>query len=127
MIVLQWHSSESCRYKTFVGNRVYKIQTLTLSCKWLDIPSKNNPADILSRGVTDLSNLWWWPFLSFKNAQIPRTYSSEILSHASPRKISCIQCIVLTILVRCFKPFLNFLLRRNLFELLHLFSDSSQM
>lgn len=62
-ITLNWISSPSRRWATFVANRVGKIQRLTKSCKWRHIASASNPADILSRG-SDLvalanSSLWW--------------------------------------------------------------------
>ncbi|XP_030759214.1 uncharacterized protein LOC115884703, partial [Sitophilus oryzae] len=62
-IVLSWILSPSHHWKIFVGNRVSQIQTLTSSDAWFYINSKENPADLLSRGVTpgDLINnqLWW--------------------------------------------------------------------
>ena len=58
-VVLHWSRDQgSC--KVFVENRVKKI----LSCKfieWKYVPTKQNPADILSRGslISKLGDLWW--------------------------------------------------------------------
>ena len=40
------------RFHTFVANRVSKIQSLTLSTQWHHVGSKDNPADILSKGLS---------------------------------------------------------------------------
>ncbi|XP_062532995.1 uncharacterized protein LOC134201760 [Bombyx mori] len=49
--------------KTFVRNRIAEIQDKTASCEWRHVPTTQNPADHLSRGVTAtvLSDLdqWW--------------------------------------------------------------------
>lgn len=49
--------------KTFVANRITKIQALTRRASWHHVPSEDNPADMLSRGVTIErlieDNLWW--------------------------------------------------------------------
>ncbi|XP_076391770.1 uncharacterized protein LOC143265174 [Megachile rotundata] len=62
-ITLAWIRSESCRWKTFVANRVSEIQQLTSSNNWKHVMSCENPADLLSRGVTlssiKNSSLWW--------------------------------------------------------------------
>ncbi|GBN73535.1 hypothetical protein AVEN_119865-1 [Araneus ventricosus] len=62
-IVLAWINSPSHQLKTFVGNKVFKIQSLTEHHQWRHISSTENPADIISRGAdpTDLKNLnlWW--------------------------------------------------------------------
>lgn len=50
-IVLNWVSSPSRKWSTFVANRVAQIQNLTEISDWRHISSANNPADILSRGV----------------------------------------------------------------------------
>lgn len=50
-IVLSWISSESSKLKTFVANRVSKIQTFSHSYQWRYIPTDMNPADYISRGV----------------------------------------------------------------------------
>ncbi|GFY37520.1 DUF1758 domain-containing protein [Trichonephila inaurata madagascariensis] len=58
-----WINTPANQLKTFVGNQVSKIQTLTENYEWKHIPSAQNPADIISRGVNpeELSSLtlWW--------------------------------------------------------------------
>ncbi|GFY37762.1 DUF1758 domain-containing protein [Trichonephila inaurata madagascariensis] len=62
-IAISWINTSANQLKTFVGNRVSKIQTLTENFEWKHIPSAQNPEDIISRGVNpeELSslNLWW--------------------------------------------------------------------
>ncbi|XP_026219876.1 uncharacterized protein LOC113164689 [Anabas testudineus] len=48
--VLTWLSSESCRFKVFVGTRVAEIQDLTDREAWRYVDSANNPADDITRG-----------------------------------------------------------------------------
>ncbi|GFS73490.1 integrase catalytic domain-containing protein [Trichonephila clavipes] len=68
-IVLAWIKKPLAQLKTFVRNRVSIIQELTESDFWKHVNSENNPADILSRGIsTDKiqhCELWWFgpPFL----------------------------------------------------------------
>lgn len=50
--VLTWLTSESCRFKVFVGTRVSEIQDLTASHTWRYVDTTNNPADDLTRGLT---------------------------------------------------------------------------
>ncbi|GFY54109.1 integrase catalytic domain-containing protein [Trichonephila inaurata madagascariensis] len=62
-ITLSWIKTPPHLLKTFVANRVAKIQELTLNLSWHRISSEINPADLVSRGlnVSDLINspLWW--------------------------------------------------------------------
>ncbi|XP_071033033.1 uncharacterized protein [Parasteatoda tepidariorum] len=51
MIVLSWIRKESFLLKTFVANRVSQIQDLTNIDSWRYVPSTENPADIISRGL----------------------------------------------------------------------------
>ncbi|GFW38768.1 uncharacterized protein TNCV_3881351 [Trichonephila clavipes] len=57
-IAIAWTNSSPHQLKTFVANRVSKIQALTAN-----ISSRDNPADLISRGVnpSDLEHLelWW--------------------------------------------------------------------
>ncbi|GFX37760.1 integrase_H2C2 domain-containing protein [Trichonephila clavipes] len=62
-IALSWIKTPPHLLKTFVANRVAKVQELTVSFSWHHISSENNPADLMSSGlnVSDLINspLWW--------------------------------------------------------------------
>ncbi|GFT73089.1 integrase catalytic domain-containing protein [Trichonephila clavipes] len=51
MIVLAWLRKEPMDLKTFVQNRVAKIQELYPNQLWRHVPSHQNPADLVSRGV----------------------------------------------------------------------------
>ncbi|XP_011169353.1 uncharacterized protein LOC105202489 [Solenopsis invicta] len=50
-ITLNWIASESRRYSMFVANRIGEIQRLTSDISWRHVPSGQNPADLLSRGL----------------------------------------------------------------------------
>ena len=69
-IVLGWIKKSAHLLKTFVANRVSKIQDLTANYTWKYIPTNDNPADIVSRGSlpTELKkNSIWWHGPSFLN------------------------------------------------------------
>lgn len=84
-IVLNWIGSHASRWNTFVANRVSIIQELSRVQEWYKIESKQNPADIVSRGLHTLelmdSSLWWrgpeflqhsedsWPLIEW---QVPK-------------------------------------------------------
>ncbi|XP_062538337.1 uncharacterized protein LOC134206623 [Armigeres subalbatus] len=61
--VLQWLRAVPTRWKTFVANRVSKIQATTSIDHWRHIAGSENPADDISRGLnpTDIINCsrWW--------------------------------------------------------------------
>ncbi|GFX61098.1 integrase catalytic domain-containing protein [Trichonephila clavipes] len=63
MIVLAWLRKEPMDLKTFVQNRVVKVQELYLNQLWRHVPSDQNPADLVSRGVDPdkllQQNLWF--------------------------------------------------------------------
>ncbi|XP_039309934.1 uncharacterized protein LOC120358749 [Solenopsis invicta] len=62
-IVLAWLQSFSRTWTSFVANRVGEIQQLTTIQDWHHVSSKDNPADLLSRGISPASlpqsQLWW--------------------------------------------------------------------
>ncbi|GFX66505.1 uncharacterized protein TNCV_1291861 [Trichonephila clavipes] len=68
-IVLAWIKKPLAQLKTIVRNRVSIIRELTESDFWKHVNSENNPADILSRGISpdkiQHCELWWFgpPFL----------------------------------------------------------------
>lgn len=50
-VTLSWIKGDPHRWKTFVKNRVTEIQDLVSPEKWFHCPGKDNPADLISRGV----------------------------------------------------------------------------
>lgn len=62
-ITLNWIASPSRKWATFIANRVGEVQRLTESKCWRHVPSAQNPADMLSRGLNprDLitASIWW--------------------------------------------------------------------
>jgi len=60
-IVLAWIGSPASRWKTFVANRVAKIQELSSASQWHHVSGTENPADLATRGVSSsllLNSLW---------------------------------------------------------------------
>lgn len=62
MVVLHWIRKLPASLDTFVGNRVSTIQEITKNMNWRYVPSKENPADLISRGIMPAkfvkNNLW---------------------------------------------------------------------
>lgn len=62
-IVLGWLQQSPNQQKTYISNRVAKIQRLTSDSNWLHVRTHENSADVASRGIiaTELINhhLWW--------------------------------------------------------------------
>lgn len=62
-IVLAWISKEPISLKAYVANRVNVINQLTANWTWMYVDTRDNPADLISRGVNpqDLAscNMWW--------------------------------------------------------------------
>jgi len=63
MNVLCWIRNPSHTYKPFVANRIGEIQRLTAPDHWKYVPTKQNPANIASRGISvsklACESLWW--------------------------------------------------------------------
>ncbi|XP_055619069.1 uncharacterized protein LOC129764228 [Toxorhynchites rutilus septentrionalis] len=61
-VALYWIAGTPSTWKTFVANRVAEIQRLAINAIWRHVPSLENPADLISRGVNASSlvnNLLW--------------------------------------------------------------------
>jgi hypothetical protein len=62
-IVLNWISMTPNKLQTFVGNRVAKIQEKAKNFKWRHVRGTENPADVLSRGLSPEEiqhcKIWW--------------------------------------------------------------------
>ena len=61
--VLYWIRGRSRKFKPFVANRVGKIQSLTDPEQWRHVPTKQNPADLLTQGLSvsalTEAETWW--------------------------------------------------------------------
>lgn len=72
-IVLCWLQKSPDTLTVFVGNRVRQIQQLTNHFIWQYIPSKENPADLISRGMPpselEECKLWWHGPSTFHSRQ----------------------------------------------------------
>lgn len=62
-IVLAWINSFSRKWHLFVANRVSEIHNDSTPSEWNHVGTKDNPADLVSRGTTPEqlvnSNIWW--------------------------------------------------------------------
>ncbi|XP_014675866.1 PREDICTED: uncharacterized protein LOC106815855 [Priapulus caudatus] len=50
-VTLAWIKGDPYKWKTFVANRVSEIHQLTSPQYWFHCPGKENPADLLTRGI----------------------------------------------------------------------------
>ncbi|GBO22019.1 hypothetical protein AVEN_123332-1, partial [Araneus ventricosus] len=62
-IVLAWINTSQHLLKIFVSNRISRIHELTKDFSWHHVKTSENPADIISRGMTPqqlMENSLWW-------------------------------------------------------------------
>ncbi|XP_037930364.1 uncharacterized protein LOC119665129, partial [Teleopsis dalmanni] len=61
-IVLSWINNHPGKLPVYVAHRIVKILRLTIPEQWRHVPSKQNPADILSRGLKprEFSSCYMW-------------------------------------------------------------------
>ncbi|XP_055681857.1 uncharacterized protein LOC129789234 [Lutzomyia longipalpis] len=96
-IVLSWLNTPPDSYKVFVANRITKILSLSNASQWRHVPTKDNPADIISRGCTpeqlELSELWWAgpSWLTLDESSWPKLFSPI------PKAPSDVECLSVTI------------------------------
>lgn len=87
MIVLGWLASSPTQLKPFVRHRVCEIQEGYSNNSWRYVPSKENPADLVSRGLSaeliGESSLWWTgpTFLKLSKLEWPVEPNSTLNSH----------------------------------------------
>ncbi|GFX19486.1 integrase catalytic domain-containing protein [Trichonephila clavipes] len=123
-IALAWLNTPANRLKTFVANRVAKVQELTEGFQWNHVPSVLNPADLVSRGLRpcDLPNLrlWWHgpQFLEKAKLSSEETslspvkeceYSKELKTGSSSDIITSSVCVS----TNCVSSILSTLLRKS--------------
>lgn len=51
-VVLAWINSHPSKWKTFVANRTSEILTTMTASQWFHVSTKDNPADVASRGLS---------------------------------------------------------------------------
>lgn len=73
-ITLSWIKSHPSKWKVFVANRIQQIQDKLPTAKWFHVPSKENPADLATRGISleelIMSKLWWHGPQFLKNTSL---------------------------------------------------------
>ncbi|XP_008189994.1 uncharacterized protein LOC103311931 [Acyrthosiphon pisum] len=77
-VVLSWLTTQQVTFKVFVTNRLNKIGELLPSVQWRYVPSMQNPADCVSRGLLPteaLEHSLYWDGPSFVQ-QSPDTWKS---------------------------------------------------
>ena len=104
MVSLQWIRSDPYQLQVFVSNRVQEIQLLSNPADWHHVPSKLNPADLLSRGclANDLiANPMWLngpPYLlnniNFDDVSNQKTEDRDLELVKQERKAASLVCLV---------------------------------
>lgn len=98
-IVKCWLSSHPSRWDSFVGHRVSEIQHITRTGKWHHISGVENPADLISRGLSPyqlMDNRLWWngpEWLSGESHSWPQKDTTNLdeldLTLLEEHKVSC--------------------------------------
>lgn len=96
-IVLQWLKLHSSTLNCFVANRVSELQDSTRGFHWRHVPSKLNPADIVSRGCSakELSSTIWFngpAFLQSHRSNWPKTDEETLVEVIEQRKATTFTC-----------------------------------
>ncbi|XP_036146423.1 uncharacterized protein LOC118646821 [Monomorium pharaonis] len=62
-VTFDWIRGHASRWKTYVANRVSRIQEFLSEASWRHVPGRNNPADCAFRGISPSElfkhPLWW--------------------------------------------------------------------
>ncbi|GFX37278.1 pro-Pol polyprotein [Trichonephila clavipes] len=81
-IALRWIQGPSNRWKVFIANRVKEIRFLTDKDSWRHCPGKDNPSDLLTRGISADSLIncdKWWKGPSFLHEENTVSLSNNVL------------------------------------------------
>ena len=106
MNVLYWIRGKGKQYRPFVANRIREIQRQSNPGQWHYVESKENPADLCSRGLrtTHLneSTLWWRgpDFLSKHKSEWPKAKIAEGLDVKTESKTKSISAPSVNFVVR---------------------------
>jgi len=83
MNVLWWIHGHSRQFKNFVANRIGMIQSETKPQQWRYVPTKHNPADVITRGTSvkklSTNSLWWHgpSYLTMKEDWPQNTFETD--------------------------------------------------
>ncbi|GFX85053.1 integrase catalytic domain-containing protein [Trichonephila clavipes] len=121
-IALAWIKTEPHKLKTFVSNRVAEIQTLSKDCHWKHVSSKNNPANLISRGCNVdelLKNEMWF---SGPDLQTDEYEDNQLFPDPSYRDE--LKCAVTLSMTECSSNFYDelFNVTNNFIKLIRIFS-----
>ncbi|GFS70012.1 integrase catalytic domain-containing protein [Trichonephila clavipes] len=121
-IALAWIKTEPHKLKTFVSNRVAEIQALSKDYNWKHVSSKNNPADLISRGCNVdelLKNEMWF---SGPDLQIDEYEDNQLFPDPSYRDE--LKCAVTLSMTECSSNFYDelFNVTNNFIKLISIFS-----
>ena len=111
-VTLDWIAKPSSSWKIFVANRVQEIHDLVGSSVWRHVPGKDNPADLVSRGMTveeiKSKNEYWhgpswlqcdkstWPSLKFDREPMDEEVVKEAVKLSTNVAASIIDPCVIT-------------------------------
>ena len=86
-VALAWIQGDPAQWKTFVANRVAEIRTLSEPCRWRHCPGIQNPADLVTRGISGAelvaSEFWLHGPEIILGGEIPSFDSSLLVSDCS--------------------------------------------
>ncbi|GFU98563.1 integrase catalytic domain-containing protein [Trichonephila clavipes] len=121
-IALAWIKTEPHKLKTFVSNRVAEIQALSKDYHCKHVISKNNPADLISRGcnvVELLKNEMWF---SGPDLQTDEYEDNQLFPDPSYRDE--LKCAVTLSMTECSSNFYDelFNVTNNFIKLIRIFS-----
>lgn len=93
-IVLCWLNSDPRKLQVFVSNRVAEIQSLCDVSLWSYVNTKENPADIASRGIYPQVlvkfDMWWkGPSFLYERADWPREFRQVSKSELPETRKTC--------------------------------------
>ncbi|GFU49374.1 integrase catalytic domain-containing protein [Trichonephila clavipes] len=117
-----WIKTEPHKLKTFVSNRVAEIQALSKDYNWKHVSSKNNPADLISRGCNVdelLKNEMWF---SGPDLQTDEYEDNQLFPDPSYRDE--LKCAVTHSMTECSSNFYDelFNITNNFIKLIRIFS-----
>ena len=100
-IALSWiknekHTTELSK-DGFISRRVELIRKFLNNENWRYIPSSENPADLLTRGITakklEKSKLWWYGPPCIRDYTVISSASSDIFAESQPSNTLCLSAV----------------------------------